>query len=196
MATMDLPTTDRQKLAIQQTVILVAFGLLLNVAFFFLSRMYYEDKQLGLAISLDDSIGRARLSFGIFTLFVVASLGAHLFLARWTAHATALLLAAVSLVAAVAASRAEMTETLPAALGLGGIIIPLLVWRSLVGSRVAWAFLVSMCVTLAVVTMFAAPKIASLFHVNMWLAMTLPGLFATTASGLIKISDRYREQVF
>lgn len=182
----------KQKAALQQSMIIVAFTLLLNAAFFFLTPIYYKD--MPLHVPVDKAIADARMAFAVFTIATAVTMCGHMFIARWSSHAAAIALAVVSMVAGALANKSGMTGVLPFALGVGGLVMGLLVWRSLTGSRIAWAFLVSMCFTLAVVTLFGARKIADQLDVHLWLAMTLPGVFATTGVGLAMVSGQYRER--
>jgi hypothetical protein len=117
-----------------------------------------------------------------------------IFAARIVAHGLAAVMALASLVAGVFAIRAGMPNALSMALLVIGVLIPFLIWGSLVKSRAAWAFLTALCYVLAVVLLFGAPKIRAQIGVGLWIAMIIPGLIAITAIGLTAIRVDYRER--
>jgi hypothetical protein len=73
-----------------------------------------------------------------------------------------------------------------------GLAMPLMIWRSLLGSRGAWAFLTAMCYVLAVVLLFGAPKVRAQIDIGLWTAMLIPGLLVVAGVGMTMIRRNYR----
>ena len=74
-----------------------------------------------------------------------------------------------------------------------GMLVPLLIWRSLVYSRAAWSFLLSTCAVLGLILMFGAPKVRGLLGIGLWTAMIIPGLLVLGAVALGLARRDYRE---
>jgi hypothetical protein len=166
----------------------------LNVAFYLLSIKYFNDKSTSLTgprLTAED-LGQWRLAFGVFTGSVaVASIGT-MFIPKWIGHGIAGIAALCAIVASYFAFMKNMPLALPVALLVLGIVIPLLIWRSLALSRAAWSFLVGICFVLALVFVFGAPKIRAQLHVGLWLAMVIPGLLAVAGVALSRLGRDYR----
>ena len=185
---------DELKSRIQVASIVFAIAVLLNGAFYFLSQMYYDGKmsKQGLLGDITQAtVNHTRLTFVVFTVVVVAATIATLFAAKWVSHGIAGLGAIASLIAGVYAWRGGMPGALSASLFVIGIVMPLLVWRSLVHSRAAWAFLMSMCYVLALVLFFGAPKVRAQIDIGLWTAMIIPGLFAIAGAGMTMSRREY-----
>ena len=93
----------------------------------------------------------------------------------------------------IAAFQAGMPNSLSVALLVLAGLFPVLVWRSLLHSRAAWAFLVSICWVLAVVLLFGAPKVRSKMEIGLWTAMIIPGLLFVAGVALVAVRREYRD---
>jgi hypothetical protein len=189
-------TDDDQRLAVQLTIILAVSLLLLNVLFYFLSGMYYDDKKAtqGLMSTITPStVSSTRVSFGIFSGITGLTLIGSLFSPKWVGHTVATLFGLAAFIAAFFAGRAGSPLALTVSLIVIGVLFPSLSALSLLRrSRGAWAFLCSMCWVLAVVMLFGAPKIRSQIDIGLWTAMLIPGLLAAAAMALTMVRRDYR----
>ncbi len=169
----------------------------LNVAFWFLSSVYFADKRSNPMLMdavTGDQVMNVRFAFAIFTGIVsMAAIGAA-FVPKWVSHGLAAIAGLVALVASFFAFRKGMPMVLPVALFVIGVLFPVLVWRSLELSRGAWAFLISMCSVLALVLLFGAPKVRGVLGIGLWTAMIMPGLLAVATVGLTMLRIDYRER--
>jgi len=98
-----------------------------------------------------------------------------------------------STIAGLAALGTSIPMVLGVALVLLGVLVPLMVWRSLVYSRAAWSFLLSTCAVLGLILMFGAPKVRGLLGIGLWTAMIIPGLLVLGAVALGLARRDYRE---
>ena len=188
---------DANKAAVQLSIIIGVIAVLLNVAFFFLSGFYYKDKQAtqGLMSNITaDTITNTRLSFAVFSGSVSILLIAAMFIPRWIGHGLAGAAGAASLIASIGAFQAGMPNALSVALLVLSAMFPLLVWRSLLKSRAAWAFLASLCWVLAVVLLFGAPKVRSKMDIGLWTAMIIPGVLFVAGVALTAVRREYRDR--
>jgi hypothetical protein len=198
MAAPTTPTNDRPSSAVQLTILIAVTWLLLNAMFYFLSGYYYDEKRAtgGLLSTItDDTVRGTRIAFAICTSIIGATAVAAVFQPRLVTHAIAMLAGLASIVAAGFAFQKGMVPTFPVSLVVIGLLFPLLAWRSLAGSRGAWAFLVALCFTLFLIFSFAAPKLRTLLEINLWTAYIIPGLLAVGWVGLSSLRDQYRERV-
>ena len=196
---MTIPTQeeDDAKFAVQLTVVFLVAAVALNVAFFFLSGVYYDDKRAsqGLLTTITAStVNGTRFSFGLFTGSVTLALIATSFVPKWASHGLVGVTAIASLIASAFAIRAGMPGALWMALLVIGVMLPFLIWQSLVKSRAAWSFMCAICYVLAVVLLFGAPKVRAQVGINLWTAMIIPGLLAVAAVGLTMIRRDYRDR--
>jgi len=186
--------TTRQ---IRNMAILCAAGfVIVNAAFHFLSDSYSESHHqiVGgqrVASFSSDQIGHIRLIFRLITAGITAAVFAAGVSHRHVGHGLAALLGVFSLVAGIFALRAGLSSALVATLLVAGALMPVLAVFSYHRSRPAWAFLVAMCGTFAVVSLFGAPKIRSAVGVSLWTTMILPGLFAVACISLSLLRDDY-----
>ncbi len=188
---------DDAKLAVQLTVVFLVAAVALNVAFFFLSGVYYDDKRAsqGLLTTITAStVNGTRFSFGLFTGTVTLALIATSFVPKWASHVLVGVTAIASLIASAFAFRAGMPGALWMALLVIGVMLPFLIWQSLVKSRAAWSFMCAICYVLAVVLLFGAPKVRAQVGINLWTAMIIPGMLAVAAVGLTMIRRDYRDR--
>jgi hypothetical protein len=183
--------------ALQMSILIGVFCVLLNLAFFFLAGAYFKDKQataglLGEPITAD-TVNGVRVAFLLFTGTVTAIAIGSMFVPRLLSHALCVVAGVASLVAAYYAFDKGMTKVLPVTLLVLGLMFPLLVWRSLERSRAAWSFLVALCFSLAVVLLFGAPKIRAQIGIGLWIAMIIPGILVLTGIGLTMLRRDYRD---
>lgn len=178
---------------IQVAGLVVTAAVITNIAFYFLSDLYFEDRSAMYGAVTDHDINRVRLHFGIFTGTISAGAIIAAVQPRLLGHALAAAFGIGAIVAGVAAISRNMHPVLPAALIAAGIMLDILVWRSFERSRVAWAFLIGMTATLAAVLLFGSTKVRSVFDVGLWTALIIPGLLTVTTVALAMVRDDYRE---
>src|SRR5262245_46994634 len=93
---------DATKAATQLTIIIAATAVLLNIGFYFLSGIYYSEKQVGqglLSSITPETISATRMSFVVFSITVAGSLCAAMYMPRIVGHVLAELFGAASLIA-------------------------------------------------------------------------------------------------
>lgn len=189
-------TDEDHRLAVQMTIIIGVSVLLLNLLFYFLSGLYYDDKRAtqGMMSTITDgTVSGTRVSFALFTGLTGISLIASQFAAKWIGHLIAGALGLAAMIGAVFAGRAGMPLALTVSLVVIGLAYPALAVLSLLKqSRGAWAFLCSMCWVFAIVMLFGAPKIRSQVNIGLWTAMIIPGLLAAAGTALTMIRRDYR----
>jgi hypothetical protein len=166
---------------------------LANVAFFFLANRYFEDRTVIYGAESGEHIFQVKLNFAIFTGAI--GIGAVLvsLRPRTLGHAIAGVAALASFASGVAALTHDMTPVLPASLLVLGLLMGVLVWRSLEKERAAWAFLMGMTSVLAAVLLFGATKVRTVLDIGLWTALIIPGLLAVATVALAMIRDDYRE---
>ena len=173
---------------------LVTTGLVIaNVAFYFLSNLYYEDRSALYGAVTAGHIQQVRINFGLFTGSI--AIGSILASLRplYVGHVLAGLFALGAIVGGVAALSKEMMPVLPASLMVGGVVMAVLVWKSLMKSRAAWAFLIAMTSTLAAVMLFGSTKLRGALDVQLYIALIIPGLLAVATIALAMVRDDYKE---
>ena len=111
----------------------------------------------------------------------------------WTGHGIPAALGVLSLVAAYFSWKNHIQPTLGVSLIIAGVLLPALTYLSAMKrSRAAWAFLISLCGVLGVMTLFGAPKVRTLVGVNMGVALIIPVLFACATFFLTTQDHRYK----
>ena len=181
------------KHAMQVGGIVITAVAILNVAFYFLSVMYFDDRAARFGALSEAQISGVRGAFAMFTGSIgIASIISTL-APREIGHGIAGLAGLGSLYAAYGAFSHEMPGVLTAALVVLGVAFPLLVWRSLARSRAAWAALTSLCSVYATVLLFGAPKVRGILGVGLWTALIIPGLLAVATVAMTMIRDDYRD---
>ncbi len=164
-----------------------------NIAFYFLSDLYFEDRSAIYGSVTSGHINDVRIAFAVFTGSIgLASVIAAL-QPMWIGHGIAAASSVAALLAGLSAAYHEMTPVLPAALIVTGIILALLVWKSFEGIRAAWAFLIGMTSVLSAVLLFGATKVRGVLDVGLWTALIIPGLLAVATIALSMTRDDYRE---
>lgn len=167
----------------------------LNAVFLLLSWRYFVSKRADvMAAPISDShIMGVRLAFAAFTATIGAGVVAATVSPRWVGHGIAGALALGSIVAGFFALGTSIPTVLGVALLFLGMMVPLMIWRSLVYSRAAWSFLLSTCAVLGLVLMFGAPKVRGLLGIGLWTAMIIPGMLVLGAVALGLARRDYRE---
>jgi hypothetical protein len=178
--------------AVQLALLVGLFALLLNAAFYFLADAYFADRATTMTADELARAGGTKLAFAAFTVITGGAVVAAAAAPWHVAHAIAGLAGATALVGGFAAAIAGWAA-LGASLIVCGPVLGILVWRSIHGSRAAWAAMIGLCATAAVVTLFAAPKLGRLLGLGLWPGMTVPGVLAAGVIGLRLISARFRE---
>jgi hypothetical protein len=188
----DRPPRD-PKTAMQIAGIVVVSAVLLNLAFYFLSGLYFEDRTVIYGAVTGGHISDVRLAFGVFTGSVAIASIVAAAQPRVVGHGIAALAGLMSLVAGVAAFSKGMTPVLPAALIVSGLIMFLLVWKSLEGARGAWAFLIGMTAVFSAVLLFGSTKVRGALDIGLWTALIIPGFLAVATVALAMTRDDYRD---
>jgi hypothetical protein len=178
---------------IQVAGLVVTAAVITNIAFYFLSDLYFEDRSAMYGVVTAGDINTVRLHFAIFTGSI--SIGAIIAAIhpRILGHALAGAFGLAAIVAGVAAVTRDMHPVLPGALIVAGVLLAVLVWRSLEKSRAAWSFLIGMTATLAAVLLFGSTKLRNVFDIGLWTALIIPGLLTVTTVALTMVRDDYRE---
>jgi len=188
------PTHTDRKQAMQIAGLVVTACVIVNIAFYFLSNLYFEDRMAQYGAATSGHINSVRAAFAVFTGSIgLASIIAAL--APWSiGHWIAGVAGAMSLLGAYGAISRGMTPVLGAALLVLGVAFPLLTWKSLSRSRGAWSLLIAMCAVYGVVLLFGAPKVRGLLGIGLWTALIIPGMLAVGTVALAMVRDQYRDQ--
>jgi hypothetical protein len=167
----------------------------LNAIFLLLSWRYFIGKRADvMAAPISDAhIMGVRIAFAAFTATIGVGVVAATLSPRWVGHGIASAMALGSIIAGIAALGTSIPTVLGVTLILLGVLVPLMVWRSLIYSRAAWSFLLSTCAVLGLILMFGAPKIRGLLGIGLWTAMIIPGLLVLGAVALGLARRDYRE---
>jgi hypothetical protein len=110
----------------------------------------------------------------------------------WAGHGIPIALGALSLIASVFSWKNHIQPTLSVALVVAGLTLPALAWLSMLRSRAAWSFLISLCGVLGVMTLFGAPKVGRMVEINIGVALIIPVLFGCATFFLAMIDHRYK----
>jgi hypothetical protein len=161
----------------------------LNVAFFFLSDLYYDRPN-----PIATPIMRARATFAALTAILAAASFTASLAPRLIGHSLAAVLGAASIVAGIGAFSQGMPMVLGATLLIVGVLMPTLAYFSLHHSRAAWAFLIALVAVFGGVDFFGAPKVRGLLGVGLWTALILPGLQFVAVVSLTMLRGEYREK--
>ncbi len=183
----------QSKTAMQIAGMVIIFCALANVAFYFLSDLYFADRARRYGAEAMASIPGVRVAFGVFTgaiglMSILAALAP-----RWVGHGIPTATGLTAIVAAFGAWTHGLQPTLAVALVLVGLLLPALAWLSLHKSRAAWSMLLAMCAVLGLMLMFGAPKVRGLLGVGLWTALIVPGLLAVAAVALAMVHRDYTE---
>jgi hypothetical protein len=178
-------TTPTQAMQIAGVIAgaLVAF----NVAFYFLSQMYFRDRPVAVDIM------SVRGAFGVLTTILAVSTFASVLAPRHVGHVLALIIAALSLIAAIGSFRHGLPNVMGATLLVLGGLVPVLVILSLQHVRGAWAFLIAIMAVFGTIAFFGAPKVRGLLGIGLWTALIVPGLQFVSVIALTMIRGEYRE---
>lgn len=109
-------------------------------------------------------------------------------------HGLAVVVGLASLVAGVMA----LVKGLPGVMGVTmivvGLVMPVLAHFSWRFSRAAWSVMISTLCVFAAVTLFGAPKIASVMHIELGIAVLIPIVQIAAVILLAQIRGEYRDQ--
>jgi fucose 4-O-acetylase-like acetyltransferase len=195
----------------QVAVIIAVSVALLNVAFYFLSQMYYDDRLTAQALIPADrfsaegavsvrhgfdmaALKGSRFAFAILTSIVGLTAIAAQFAPRYVSHSLAVLVGLIALVGSVITFRKDFHVVLPVALGVAGVALIELAYLSLrAKSRASWAFLTAFCAVGALVMLFGATKVRNALDVSLYYTLIVPGILVVATVMLITISDDYAE---
>lgn len=177
----------------QVTAIIGVVTILANVAFYFLSQHYFDDKSAALnPINTSAAhVMAVRLAFGLFSAITALAAASAAFQPRIVGHALGVLLGITTLIGAAGAMTANFHPVLPAALFVFGGGLLVLTYFSTQRVRGAWAFLIALCGTGTLVTLFGATKVRNALGFGLYHAMIVPGLFAVATVALVLIARDY-----
>jgi hypothetical protein len=161
--------------------------LMINVGFFILSGLWFDDHK-------DADLAMIRVAFGALTFVVcAASFGAAL-----APRAIGHLLGFVTGITAFVAGIAALAQGLPNVMGVTllvlGVVAPVLAYYSWQRSRAAWSVLISILAVFTLVTFFGAPKVRGVLHIGLWSALIAPGLMLVAVIALSMLRAEYRER--
>ncbi|MBA3456312.1 MAG: hypothetical protein H0T42_24640 [Deltaproteobacteria bacterium] len=177
----------------QIAIIIAVVTVVLNAAFIFLSGAYFADRAAIHGPVSDAEISSVRIAFAAFSGLTALAACAAVFRPRIVGHALALLMSIAAFIGAAAGYNKGLHIVLPVALGLVGVMLDLLVWKSLEKSRAGWSFLAGMLGVLAVVMLFGSTKVRNITGIGLWYAMIIPGLLAVATAALAMIRKQYRD---
>lgn len=183
----------RHTQATQLATVVVITTVVLNVLFYVLSNLYFEDRAAMYGMASDDHIRGVRIAFGYFTGSVAIATVCAVIAPRAIGHGLGAAAGLLALVGAYGATAKDMHPVLPATLLVVGLLVPVLVWQSLVRSRAAWSFLIAICAVLGIVTLFGATKVRTAAGIGLWDALIIPGLLAVATAALAMTRDAYRQ---
>jgi hypothetical protein len=112
--------------------------------------------------------------------------------ARLAGHAIGALAGLASLVGGVAALMHGMPPVLGVTLLIMGATLPVLALFSYQYSRIAWSFLSSIMIVMAIVTLFGSPKVRNMLHIPLGAAMVIPFVLLCGIIALMLVANDYR----
>ncbi|MFN0253373.1 MAG: hypothetical protein ACKV2T_41265 [Kofleriaceae bacterium] len=195
----------------QVAVIIAVSVALLNVAFYFLSQMYFDDRAATQALTPGERFGvensvtlraqfdaaalkGSRFAFAIMSSIIGLAAVVAQFAPRYTSHLLAGLVGVLALLGAIVTRQKDFHVVLPVALGVTGVAMIGLVYLSLASkSRAAWAFLTATCAVGALVMLFGATKVRNALDVSLYYTLIVPGILVVATVMLVAISDDYAE---
>lgn len=184
-------TEPRQVMQIAGMIVTAA--VMVNLGFYFLSGLYFDDRAAMYGVTPEAQINSVRVAFAICSgIVALAAIGAAR-APRLIGHGLAGAAGLAALAGALGAISKHMHVVLPATLIVIGVLLPLLVWRSLAQSRPAWAFLIAMCAMFAAITLFGSTKIRGALDIGLWSALIFPGLLVVATAALAMVRDEYHE---
>jgi hypothetical protein len=194
----------------REEVLMVMGGalILLELAFFVLSRFYYLDKLEGVYEAMDIADPEAMASaaawasakatffwsFLTFSLLTMGSLTAAILWPREVAHGLATLFGVLFLIGAgLSLFRSPMPTLVGIFQATLGALLLRLTWASYRHKdRAAWAFLFALAAVLTVTMLFGTPRIRVAIGIpRLWYAMAIPGVMAALAVGLYRVRKDY-----
>lgn len=185
--------TDDPRARYQVMGIITGATVVLNIAFYFLSQRYFDDRVAMYGAVTPEHMTSVRAAFATFTGATMFGALAATWSPRVVGHGLAGLAGLVALVAGVSAFRSGLHPVLGITLLTVGGVLPFLVRSSLLGSRASWSFLAATCSVLALVTLFGATKIRVAVGLSLWHSMIIPGLFLVATAALAMIRTSYRD---
>jgi hypothetical protein len=193
-----VPTAQQQ--VTRMAIICASAFVVLNITFYFLSGSYFESHRTIVAgvgavpAYTPDQMQHVQLTLLWFTGVIAAFSFVSGLAPRVVGHVIPVVFGVIDLIAAFVAFSRDAPAVLGTTLLVCGILLPLLAWHSYRGSRPAWAFLIAMCGTFAVVELFGAPKVRGALEVGLWTTMILPGLKVVAVAALASLRGAYVER--
>jgi hypothetical protein len=180
-------TTRTQSMQMAGVIAGTALGL--NLFFFLMSGMYFDDRP-----KMAGDIGSVRAAFAIMSFLVAGMAYAAGVAPRLVGHGLALAVGGASFVGGIAGLMSTLPVVMSLTLILCGLLLPALAYSSLKHSRSAWAFLIAILAVLATVTFFGAPKIRHVLGIGLWHALIIPGLQIVAVIALTMLRGEYRNR--
>jgi len=112
--------------------------------------------------------------------------------ARIAGHVVGGVAGVASFVGGISALMHGMTPVLGATMLIIGVLLPVLALFSFNYSRVAWSFLNSIMIVMALVTLFGSPKVRNMLHIPLGAAMAIPFVLLVGVVALMVVANDYR----
>jgi hypothetical protein len=177
-----------RKIALRTAVATASTVLVLNVAFWPLSELYYDDPGFAGA-----DVMAARGAFAIMTgVLAIATFFATL-APRLLGHGIALVMGLNMFAGGILAYAHGLPGVLVALNLVVGALSPPLVYLSWRRVRAAWSFLIAICGVFGANTLFGAPRLRTELGVSLWLALAVPGLYTIAVISLAMVRADYRD---
>jgi hypothetical protein len=162
----------------------------LNGAFYLLASRYFAD----LPATVSSPVLLTWIAFAVSTAILGSTVFCSVMWPRGTGHVLAFLLGLGALANSIGAFSRGMPGVLSWTLVVIGLVLPTLTVLSWRRVRAAWAFVISICGVLAVVTLFGAPKVRAVVGGSLWSVIAAPGLYIIAVVSLARVHADYRDQ--
>jgi hypothetical protein len=193
-----------RKTALRTAVAVGSTLLVLNVVFWPLSALYFEQPDaafwpLSVLWSDDVSFGgpavlAVRGAFAIMTGVVAIATFLAALAPRPVGHAIALLMGLGMFFGGILAYLHGLPAVVVATNVVIGALSPPLAYLSWRRVRAAWSFLIAICGVFAGTTFFGAPRLRTELGVSLWHAMVVPGLYTVAVISLAMLRADYHDQ--
>lgn len=182
-------TTRKQSL--QMAYVIAGSVITFNLLFAAASYFYYDGKP---AIEVAEA-GKVRFAAALMSLIVAGMAYLAALSPRLIGHGLAFLVGFASLAGGIAAFAKGLPPVMAVTMLITGVMLPVLVYRSLMHSRAAWSFLIGIMSVFACVYFFGAPKIRHLLGLGLWHVMIIPGLQIVCVMALAMVRGEYRDRL-
>ena len=185
------PAQTRRHYTIIRNAVVVWF--LINLVFQLIATTAMREPQVAFFDRLADHArtASATYTFALLSTIAIAVSVVAIFWARPAGHALTGLIGALMVVAGLGTTLTDLPVVLAVALLIFGVAAVTLAWRSWQGGRAAWAFSIALDGVLALVTLFGAPKVRGLLHIDIWMALVPTTLAIAATAALATLASRY-----